>query len=121
MDQRRTPAARQPDQPAGQRGAAAGTASGLVAITMWGLAPVATRALVLQLAPLPLLVLRVALAAVVLLPVAVPVLRRFVRSEGGRGGGRVPRLVAAGLLGMVGYNLPVTLGLRWVPASTAAL
>jgi len=121
MDQRRTPAVGQPGQPSGQRGAAAGTASGLVAVTMWGLAPVATRALVLQLAPLPLLVLRVALAGLVLLPMAVPVLRRFERSEGGRGGGRVPRLVAAGLLGMVGYNLPVTLGLRWVPASTAAL
>ena len=27
----------------------------------------------------------------------------------------------AGLLGMVGYNLPVTVGLQWVPASTAGL
>ena len=49
-------------------GAGSGTASGLIAVTMWGLAPVATRALVLQLAPLPLLVLRVALAGLILLP-----------------------------------------------------
>jgi drug/metabolite transporter (DMT)-like permease len=114
MDQRRIRTARQPAGPPGQRAAAAGTASGLVAVTMWGLAPVATRALVLQLAPLPLLMLRVALAAVVLLPVAAPALRRFERAQ-------LPRLAAAGVLGMVGYNLPVTLGLRWVPASTAAL
>jgi drug/metabolite transporter (DMT)-like permease len=30
-------------------------------------------------------------------------------------------MAAAGLLGMVGYNLPVTIGLAWVPASTAVL
>lgn len=97
-----------------QAGAGSGTASGLIAVTMWGLAPVATRALVLQLAPLPLLVLRVALAGLILLPVAVPALRRLDRAH-------APRLIAAGLLGMVGYNLPVTLGLQWLPASTAAL
>src|SRR5262249_53629696 len=93
-----------PPQP-GQHGAASGTASGLAPAPIWGLAPVATRALVLQLAPLPLLVLRVALAAVVLLPATVGVLRRFERAD-------LPRLAAAGVLGMVGYNLPVTLGLR---------
>ena len=27
----------------------------------------------------------------------------------------------AGILGLVGYNLPVTVGLRWLPASTAGL
>jgi drug/metabolite transporter (DMT)-like permease len=31
------------------------------------------------------------------------------------------RLAAAGLLGIVGYTLPVTVGLRWLPASTAGL
>ena len=29
--------------------------------------------------------------------------------------------MAAGLLGLVGYNLPVTAGLRWLPAATAGL
>jgi drug/metabolite transporter (DMT)-like permease len=81
---------------------------------MWGLSPVATRALVVQLAPLPLLVLRVMIAAVVLLPLGISVLRRFAWSS-------APRMAAAGLLGMVGYNLPVTVGLAWVPASTAVL
>ena len=92
----------------------AGTAAGLAAVGIWGMAPVATRALVLQLAPLPLLVIRMGLAAVVLLPWCGPVLRRPGRRY-------APRLIIAGLLGMVGYNLPVTIGLQWVPASTAGL
>jgi len=92
----------------------AGTAAGLAAVSIWGMAPVATRALVLQLAPLPLLVIRMGLAAVVLLPWCGPVLRRPGRRY-------APRLIVAGLLGMVGYNLPVTIGLQWVPASTAGL
>ena len=95
-------------------GSGAGTAAGLAAVVIWGMAPVATRALVLQLAPLPLLVIRMGVAAVVLLPCCGPMLRRPARRY-------VPRLVIAGLLGMVGYNLPVTIGLQWVPASTAGL
>ena len=92
----------------------AGTAAGLAAVGIWGMAPVATRALVLQLAPLPLLVIRMGLAALVLLPWCGPVLRRPGRRY-------AARLIIAGLLGMVGYNLPVTIGLQWVPASTAGL
>jgi drug/metabolite transporter (DMT)-like permease len=95
-------------------GAGAGTTAGLAAVVIWGMAPVATRALVLQLAPLPLLVLRTGVAALVLLPWCGPVLR-------GPGRQHLPRLIAAGLVGMVGYNLPVTFGLRWVPAATAGL
>jgi drug/metabolite transporter (DMT)-like permease len=91
------------------------TASCLVAVSMWGLAPVATRALVMHLAPLPLLVLRLGAASVILLPWCGPVLRQ-------RPGRRaLLRLLAAGLLAMVGYNLPVTVGLQWIPASTAGL
>lgn len=89
-------------------------AAGLVAVVMWGLAPVATRAAVAHLAPLPLLVLRLTVASLVLLPWAVPLLRRLRPRSAGR-------LVAAGILGLVGYNLPVTIGLRWLPASTAGL
>ena len=97
--------------PGDRRGA---LASGLVAVVMWGLAPVATRAAVGQLAPLPLLVIRMSVAALVLLPWAVPVLRQLrVRSAA--------RLVAAGILGLIGYSLPVTIGLQWLPASTAGL
>ena len=86
----------------------------LVAVTLWGLAPVATRAAVAHLAPLPLLVLRLTLASLVLLPWALPVFRRLRLRPAGR-------LIAAGALGLVGYNLPVTVGLQWLPASTAGL
>ena len=89
-------------------------AAGLVAVILWGLAPVATRAAVAHLAPLPLLVLRLTVASVVMLPWAVPVFRRLRPRAAGR-------LLAAGILGLVGYNLPVTIGLRWLPASTAGL
>jgi drug/metabolite transporter (DMT)-like permease len=92
----------------------AALAGGLVAVVLWGLAPVATRALVAQLAPLTLLVLRLSLASLVLLPWALPVFARLsLRSAG--------RLAAAGLLGIVGYTLPVTVGLQWLRASTAGL
>jgi drug/metabolite transporter (DMT)-like permease len=89
-------------------------AGGLVAVCLWGLAPVATRAAVAHLAPLPLLVLRLGLASLVLLPWAVPVFRQIR----GRAAGR---LLTAGILGFVGYNLPVTVGLQWLPAATAGL
>jgi drug/metabolite transporter (DMT)-like permease len=89
-------------------------ADGVVAVSLWGLAPVATRAVVSHVTPLGVLVLRLGLAALVLLPWAVPVFRRLrLRSAG--------RLVAAGVLGLIGYNLPVTVGLQWLPASTAGL
>jgi drug/metabolite transporter (DMT)-like permease len=91
-----------------------GVGAGLIAVCLWGLAPVATRSLVSELAPLPLLTLRQLLAASVLLPWAIPALRRIDARD-------LPRLIAAGLLGMVGYNLPVTVGLQWLPASSAGL
>jgi len=89
-------------------------AGGLVAVSLWGLAPVATRATVAHLAPLPLLVLRLGVAALVLLPWAMPVFGRLHRRS-------AARLAAASALGLIGYNLPVTAGLQWVPASTAGL
>jgi drug/metabolite transporter (DMT)-like permease len=88
--------------------------AGLAAVCLWGLAPVATRAAVAHMSPLPLLLIRLAAASLVLLPWAWPVFRRL-RPRSAR------RLVAAGALGLVGYNLPVTLGLRWLPAATAGL
>jgi drug/metabolite transporter (DMT)-like permease len=89
-------------------------AAGLVAVLMWGLAPVATRAAVVHLSPPPLLLIRMATASIVLLPWAWPVFGRLRPRSAGR-------LVAAGVLGLVGYTLPVTAGLRWLPASTAGL
>jgi drug/metabolite transporter (DMT)-like permease len=88
--------------------------AGLLAVVMWGLAPVATRAVVAHLSPLPLLLIRLAAASLALLPLAWPVFRRLRPRSAGR-------LLAASLLGLVGYNLPVTAGLRWLPAATAGL
>lgn len=88
--------------------------AGLIAVCLWGLAPVATRAAVGHISPLPLLLSRLTAASLVLLPWALPVFRRLRRRSAGR-------LAAAGLLGLVGYNLPVTAGLRWLPANTAGL
>ncbi|MBV9381283.1 MAG: EamA family transporter [Streptosporangiaceae bacterium] len=88
-------------------------AGGLLAVIMWGLAPVATRAAVAHLAPLPLLVMRLCAAALVLLPRAVPVFRRLTPRSAGR-------LAVAGALGFIGYNLPVTVGLQWLPATAAS-
>jgi drug/metabolite transporter (DMT)-like permease len=98
----------------GQRLPPGALAGGLVAVVMWGLAPVATRAVVAHIAPLPLLVLRVGLASLVLLPWALPVFRRLTPRS-------AARLVTAGALGIVGYTLPVTIGLQWLRASTAGL
>ncbi|HEY7142893.1 MAG TPA: DMT family transporter [Streptosporangiaceae bacterium] len=102
------------EQTAGPGVRPGGIGAGLIAVCLWGLAPVATRALVSQLAPLPLLTMRQLLAASVLLPWAVPVMRRIRARD-------LPRFVAAGLLVMIGYNLPVTVGLQWLPASSAGL
>jgi drug/metabolite transporter (DMT)-like permease len=91
-------------------------AAGLTAVILWGLAPVATRAVVGHLSPLPLLLIRMVMASLLLLPWALPVFGRLRRRPR-----LAARLVAAGLLGLVGYNLLVTLGLRWLPASTVGL
>src|SRR5690348_16906552 len=69
-------------------------AGGLAAVSLWGLAPVATRALLSEAAPLPVLVLRQMLASCVLLPWALPMLLRLDWRS-------LARLVIAGVLGMV--------------------
>src|SRR5205809_5830238 len=100
--------------PASDQSQGAGMAAGLAAVIMWGLAPVATRALVGQLAPLPLLVLRIGLSGLVLLPWCAHRLIRMRRATPAGtprgevtrlGLGQLGRLAAAGLLCMVGYNL----------------
>ena len=91
-------------------------AAGLTAVILWGLAPVATRAVVGHLSPLPLLLIRMVMASLLLLPWAVPAFRSLRHRPRLAG-----RLVTAGLLGLVGYNLLVTVGLRWLPASTVGL
>jgi drug/metabolite transporter (DMT)-like permease len=54
-------------------------------------------------------------ASLALLPWAVPAFRRLGTLR------QASRLGVAGVLGIVGYTLPVTYGLRWLHASTAGL
>jgi drug/metabolite transporter (DMT)-like permease len=87
----------------------------VVAVVMWGLAPVATRYLVLAVDPLGSLVLRFALCSLCYLPLAPFLnLSRWT-----------PRhrwlLLACGLVGILGYNVPMTLGIRDVQAGFAGI
>ena len=79
------------------QGQGTGLAAGLAAVVMWGLAPVATRALVGHLAPLPLLALRMGLSGLVLLPWCA---HRLISMRRGRTArlrrGELGRLTAAG-------------------------
>ena len=74
--------------------------AGLVAVCLWGLAPVATRAAVGHISPLPLLLIRLTAASLVLLPWALPVFRRLRPRSAGRlarrGAARPRRVQPAG-------------------------
>ncbi|MFC4852231.1 DMT family transporter [Actinophytocola glycyrrhizae] len=89
----------------------------LVAVVLWGLAPVATRYLVLTADPLGVLGIRFLLCSLCYLPV-LPWLRlgdvRWNR-------GTLGLLAACGIIGVVGYNVPMTLGIRDVHAGFAGI
>ncbi len=94
-----------------------------IAVVLWGLAPVATRYLVLRADPLGVLGLRFAMCSLLYLPV-LPRLAAARRRPSG--GGRWTRrdvllLVGCGLAGIVGYNVPVTYGTQHVQAALAGI
>lgn len=89
-------------------------AGALGAVVLWGLTPVITKAAVAQVAPLALLALRLPVAALLVAPFGLPLLARL------RGRARA-RLVLAGLLGFLGYNLAITFGLTLLPAWLAGM
>jgi drug/metabolite transporter (DMT)-like permease len=86
-----------------------------VAVVLWGLAPVATRYLVLAVDPLGSLALRFAICSVCYLPLA-PWLQL---GEWNRR--HLWLLLACGLVGILGYNVPMTLGIRDVQAGFAGI
>jgi len=89
----------------------------LVAVLLWGLAPVATRYLVLEADPLGVLAIRFALCSLCYLPV-LPWLRL---GEVTWTRGRLAAIAACGLVGIIGYNVPMTLGIRDVQAGFAGI
>lgn len=89
----------------------------LVAVVLWGLAPVATRYLVLNADPLGVLGIRFALCSLCYLPV-LPWLKLGTVSWNRR---TLFLLAACGIVGVVGYNVPMTLGIRDVHAGFAGI
>jgi len=96
-----------------QRSALA-SAGALVAVVLWGLTPVVTKAAVADVAPLVLLALRLPIAGLLLAPFGLPLLARLK-------GKALAQLILAGLLGFLGYNLAITYGLTLLPAWLAGM
>lgn len=89
----------------------------LVSVILWGLAPVATRYLVLSADPLGVLGIRFALCSLCYLP-SLPFLKLGAVTWNRR---TLALLVACGVIGVVGYNVPMTLGIRQVHAGFAGI
>jgi drug/metabolite transporter (DMT)-like permease len=87
----------------------------LLAVTCWGLLPVATRYLLAYLDPLHLLLFRFLLASLLFLPVLIRVKRQgWPLLDMLRTGG-------CGCASIIGYNVTVTYGIRWLPAGIAGM
>jgi drug/metabolite transporter (DMT)-like permease len=87
----------------------------LLAVTLWGLAPVGNRYLVTRYDPVAVLALRFTLASIAFIPLLRGV-RVWPRDR------RVwSLLLVSGLIGIFGYNLPVTLGQQTTSAGMAGL
>lgn len=87
----------------------------LIAVTLWGFAPVGNRYLVVRFDPLAILALRFTIASLAF----VPMLRGLRRCPRDR---RVLTLLAiSGVIGICGYNLPVMIGQQTTSAGMAGL
>ncbi|EFH79998.1 DMT family transporter [Ktedonobacter racemifer] len=87
----------------------------LLSAICWGLAPVATRYLLIAFTPLQLVFVRFVLAALFFLPLLTS-LRHFQWSMK-----KVSWIIFCGMTGVLGYNVPVAYGLRIIPSSLAGL
>src|SRR5258708_27537476 len=79
----------------------------------WGLAPVATRYLLSYFAPLQLVLLRFLIATLLFLPLLIPLRFQWWTRK------TVARAFFCGLVGIIGYNVPVAYGLRAIPSGMA--
>jgi drug/metabolite transporter (DMT)-like permease len=87
----------------------------LIAVTLWGFAPVGNRYLVTRYDPLGVLALRFTLASIAFLPML-----RGLRSCDWSFR-HVRLLIISGVVGILGYNLPVTIGQQTTSAGMAGL
>lgn len=87
----------------------------VVAVVLWGLAPVATRYLVFQADPLGVLGIRFAICSLCYLP-TVPMSRKLSPTRW-----QWLAIAGCGLAGIIGYNVPVTYGIRHIPAGLAGV
>lgn len=87
----------------------------LIAVALWGLAPVGNRYLVTRYDPLGILALRFTIASLAFLPMLRGVASRPFN------GRHIRLLVISGLVGILGYNLPVTIGQQSTSAGMAGL
>ncbi len=87
----------------------------LLAVICWGLAPVSTRYILNYLNPIGLLIPRFCLASLLLLPFCV----RFWRTQWVRKD--LLLLLFCSITGIIGYNVPVTFGLHFIPPGIASL
>lgn len=87
----------------------------LLAVSCWGMAPVATRYLLDDLAPIQLILVRFVISTLLLLPILLQLRRqRWSRAE-------IGLAILCGLLNSIGYNLIVALGLHFIAASLAGI
>jgi drug/metabolite transporter (DMT)-like permease len=101
--------------PQGKSGKLPALAALLVAVCLWGLAPVATRFLVMDISPMTLMVVRFTMVALLFLGILARFrVKNWKRSDLGL-------IIFCGLVGVTGYNLPIAIGLQWVPASLGGL
>jgi len=87
----------------------------LLAVLCWGLAPVANRYLLRSLSPQHLVIGRFVVASLLFVPVVIQMRKqRWNRAD-------LLRAIACGLASILGYNVIVTYGLEWVPASMGGI
>ncbi len=87
----------------------------LIAVLLWGLAPVANRYLLRSITPIHLAVARFVVASLLFVPIVLLMRKQhWSRAD-------LLRALLCGLASILGYNVTATIGVQWVPAGIASL